>query len=128
MPFLKIDTVSKRQRRKNGDSTNPSRVDEFTDEESKGGGPYRGQSKSRNATWWGHRGTGAGLYHRLGDAAMLAPRPQHHEPGLWDLATQTPTGLLDTACFLRSGPSVLKSVRKTPIREQQFGATGWERR
>lgn len=73
MPFLKIDTVSKRERRKNGDSTNPSRVDEFTDEESKGG------ALTENRVKLGTRHGGAtgaqeqGLYHRPGDAAMLGP-------------------------------------------------------
>lgn len=84
MPFLKIDTASKRERRKNGDSTNPSRVDEFTGGESKGGALT--ENKVRSGTRHGGA-AGAqeqGLYHRLGDAAMLAPAapPPSHEPRL----------------------------------------------
>jgi len=106
MPFLKIDTASKRERRKNGDSTNPSRVDEFTGGESKGGALT--ENKVRSGTRHGGA-AGAqeqGLYHRLGDAAMLAPAAPPPP-----MSQDSRNRALNTACFLRSGPPVLKSVR-----------------
>lgn len=93
MPLVQMDRVSERERRKNGDSTNPSRVDEFTDEESKGGSLQRTEQAQERDTVGprGHRSRAS----TTGWATLpcLPPALQHHEPGLGELAGQRPTGL-----------------------------------
>lgn len=59
MPFVKTDTVTKRERHKTGDSTNPSPVGEFTDEESKDGAITESRV-SGDTAWRGCRTTGSG--------------------------------------------------------------------
>lgn len=90
MPLLKTETASERERRKNGDSTNPSGVDEFTAGESKGGA-LTGNTVRLGMRHGGAAGAGAPPQARR--RCLACPLPRHHEPGLWEPARQTATGL-----------------------------------